>query len=94
LSFVPPHSPVEKILQKSGVPYTCVYPDADAEDFDRAIREFFLLDDKTVQPSDWFDEHFNVRNHAGKLAQIIEAVHRERFSARQGEAILAGSKQL
>jgi glycosyltransferase involved in cell wall biosynthesis len=92
LGFVPPHSPVEKILQKSGVPYTCVYPDADAEDFDRAIREFFLLDDKTVQPSDWFDEHFNVRNHATKLAQIIEAVHRERSSPRQREAILASSK--
>jgi glycosyltransferase involved in cell wall biosynthesis len=89
LGFVPPHSPVERILQKSGVPYTCVYPETGTEDFDRAIREFFLLDDKHAQPSDWFDEHFNVRNHAGKLAQMIEAVHRKHSSAREREPILA-----
>jgi glycosyltransferase involved in cell wall biosynthesis len=89
LAFVPPHSPVERILQKSGVPYACVYPGTSAEDFDRAIREFFLLDHKDVQPSAWFEEHFNARHHAGKLAQMIEAVHRESSSAREREAILA-----
>jgi len=88
LAFVPPHSPVERILQKSGVPFTCVYPETGAEDFDRAIRDFFLADHKDAQASDWFEEYFNAHNHAGKLAQMIEAVHREHSSAREREAIL------
>ena len=52
-------------------------------------RRVDITDDRNVQSSDWFDEHFNVRNHAGKLAQMIEAVHRKHSSAREREPILA-----
>ena len=89
LAFVPPHSPVERILQKSGVPYTCVYPETGEEEFDRAIREFFLFDHKDARPSDWFEQQLNARNHADALANLIEAVHQGRSPARERETALA-----
>lgn len=72
LAFVPPDSPVERVLENSGIPYICIYSTDSAEDQDRAILAFFKIKIAQARPSDWFEERFNAKNHAGKIAQLIE----------------------
>ena len=75
LCFIPRESPIERILAKSGVPYFCVYPSFDEEQIDRAVLEFFLLPHIETRPSDWFEQQFNAKSHAAKVAQLIEAAN-------------------
>ena len=72
LAFVPPDSPVERILEKSGVPYCCVYPSATPSELDDSILEFLQLSSQEVKPSQWFEDEFNAQNHAAKVAQLIQ----------------------
>jgi hypothetical protein len=71
LSYVPRNSPVERVLERSGVPYVCAYSSDSDEERDRAILKFFELGRVTVRPNEWFEEQFNARNHAGKVAAMI-----------------------
>ncbi len=72
LAFVMHDSPVERILEKSGVPYRCVYPDSDPLEMERTIREFFALPAEAVNPSEWFRENFRAENQAAELARLIK----------------------
>ncbi|HEX4163863.1 MAG TPA: glycosyltransferase [Bryobacteraceae bacterium] len=74
LALVPPDSPVERILAKSGVPYLCVYPSASDREFDNLIFEFLQLSTHEVKPSQWFEDEFNAEHHAGKVAQLVQQV--------------------
>lgn len=77
LAFVPPNSPVERILQKSGVPYQCVYSSSPPDEVDRSVLQFFLFSDADRSPNDWFENEFNAQRHAEKVADLIQqAVHR------------------
>lgn len=76
LAFVPPDSSIERILQKSGVPYICAYSTSDPGAFDDAVFRYFTLDSATVRPNQWFENEFNAQHHAEKLAGLIEGVQK------------------
>ena len=78
LAFVPPDSSIERILQKSGVPYVCAYSTSDPGTLDQAVLRFFTLESPTVKPSEWFENQFNAQHHAEKLARLIDASHQPR----------------
>ncbi len=81
LAFVPRDSPVERILEKSGVPYRCVYPPCEESLLDQAMLSFLRLLPAQSQPSEWFEQQFNARSHAETLASLIERAHERRHSA-------------
>lgn len=75
LAFVMHDSPIERILEKSGVPYRCVYPDSDPADMDFTIDEFFKMPSDVAAPSEWFVENFRAENQAKELARLIGSLH-------------------
>ncbi len=75
LAFVPPHSSIERILQKSGIAYQCAYSTDAPSAFDESVLQFFTLDSTPAPPSTWFENEFNAQNHAAKLAQLIDSSH-------------------
>src|SRR5579883_12254 len=75
LALVPPHSPVERILSRSGVPYRCIYPSTSQEDFDRGILEFFQFREPEAGPNEWFESQFNALSHAQKVSELIQMLH-------------------
>ena len=78
LAFVQPNSPTERVLERSGVPYRCVYPGSTPEAVDNIVGDFFDLPTSTVAPSPWFEEHFNAERQTQVLDTIIRSVHSER----------------
>ncbi len=75
LAFVQPNSPTERILERSGVPYRCVYPDSSAEATDETLAQFFRLPSATVAASPWFEEHFDARRQTNALHILIQSLH-------------------
>ncbi len=80
LAFIPKNSSVERILEKSGVPYRCVYPSSSRDEFDSGIREFFQFDGSQGCPNQWFENQFNVKFHSERIADLIEIAHHRRAS--------------
>lgn len=76
LAFVPPDSSIERILQRSGVPYVCAYSTSEAGALDDAVLRFLTLDSTAVKPNNWFEAEFNARHHAEKLAGLIDGLHK------------------
>ena len=72
LAAVPRDSSVERVLEKSGINYRCLYTGSSPSEFDRAILEFLTLPSAPVQASSWFEETFNADSQTGTLAKIIE----------------------
>jgi hypothetical protein len=81
LAYVPPNSPVERILARSGVPYQCVYPSTSPNEFDQAILQFLQFRQPEHAPNDWFESQFNALSHAQKVSDLIQLVHRARVPA-------------
>ena len=75
LAFVQPNSPAERLLERSDVPYRCVYPGNTPEAIDDAVAGFFDLPSTAVNPSPWFEEHFNAERQTQVLDTIIRSVH-------------------
>jgi glycosyltransferase involved in cell wall biosynthesis len=71
LAFIPRESPGERLLEKSGIPYRCVYPGSTQEVIDKTVIEFFNLPSVAVPASPWFEEHFNAENQTRQLDNII-----------------------
>jgi glycosyltransferase involved in cell wall biosynthesis len=74
LAFVARNSPIERILQKSGILYRCVYPDNSPESMDSTVMEFFRLPQDSVRPSSWFEQTFNAEKQTEMLYQLIQSV--------------------
>jgi glycosyltransferase involved in cell wall biosynthesis len=74
LAHVTRHSVIERVLSRSGVPYTCVYPDQSPAEFDAAVSNFLEGDFTTVRPSNYFEQNFNGQHQAETLARIIGSV--------------------
>ena len=75
LALVPRGSPVEQILEKSGVTYACVHPEDPSAAMDEAIVRFFQMDLRPVYPNAWFEHHFNAERQAEELHSIITTLH-------------------
>jgi len=78
LAFIPSGSPVERILERSGIAYQCAYASDSPEIFDESVLKFFKLQLVTKKPSAWFEAEFNTQSHAQKLFELIQEVDRER----------------
>jgi glycosyltransferase involved in cell wall biosynthesis len=76
LAFVPPDSPVERILSQSGVPYQCVYPALTESELDASILQFFELQASASGPNEWFESQFNAQSHAQKISDLIQLANR------------------
>jgi hypothetical protein len=66
------NSPADRVLQRSGIPYTCFYVDASAEEADRAVLDFLSKPSQPVQPSEWFLRTFDAVHRTGALAALID----------------------
>jgi hypothetical protein len=77
LAFLRPNSPAERLLERSGVPYRCVYPDDTPHVVDDTVAEFFDLPSDAVLPSSWFEQQFNAENQTRQLDAIIRSLHEE-----------------
>jgi glycosyltransferase involved in cell wall biosynthesis len=74
LAYVPRNSPIERILQQSGIPYRCVYAESDPAAMDERIAEFFEMSWGDAVPSPWFEEQFNAERQTAALRKILELV--------------------
>lgn len=81
LAFVSENSPVERILERSGVPYTCIYPSSSQDAIDRSVLEFFQSTRNEARPNEWFESEFNAQNHAAKLSDLIQLANRKRLNS-------------
>jgi hypothetical protein len=75
LAFIQPDSPSEHLLERSGVPYRCVYPGCTPAAIDDTVAGFFDLPSTAVAPSPWFEEQFNTEHQTQKLAALIRSLH-------------------
>jgi hypothetical protein len=75
LALVPRRSPVEWILENSGVTYGCVHPEDPPAAIDDAVLQFFQSDLRGGFPNAWFEEHFSAEHQAEQLHQLISTLH-------------------
>jgi glycosyltransferase involved in cell wall biosynthesis len=87
LALIKRGSASERILEKSGVRFECVYPNSSPEETDRAVYRFFNLPSAPVAPSPLFEEHFNAENQVRILDQLICGFHVESAAQRKCRAI-------
>jgi hypothetical protein len=80
LGFVQQHSPSERLLERSGVPYLCVYPGSTPETIDNIVADFFDLPCTPVGANSWFEEQFNAAHQARVLDALIQFTHSARPS--------------
>jgi glycosyltransferase involved in cell wall biosynthesis len=75
LAFIQLNSPAERLLERSGVPYRCVYPGSTPAAIDDTVVSFFDLPSAAVAPSAWFKEQFNVEHQTRALDTLIRSLH-------------------
>jgi hypothetical protein len=80
LAFIQQNSPSERLLERSGVPYRCVYQGSTTEAIDDAVAGFFDLPSTAVAPSSWFEREFNAENQTRILDGIIQSLHNCRMT--------------
>jgi len=80
LAVVQPNSPAERLLERSGVPYRCVYPDSSREAIDDIVAGFFDLPSEAVAPSPWFEANFNAELQTQALDSVICSLYSEQPS--------------
>jgi hypothetical protein len=76
LAFIQRNSAAERLLERSGVPYRCVYPGSTPEAMDNTIASFFDLPSTAVEASPWFEEQFNSEHQTRTLDSIICSLHK------------------
>ena len=74
LALVPRSSAVEYILERAGVPYVCLHPDEDQQNFDRKLLEYLRLPAQATHYNEWFQQNFNAEYQARQLASIFEGL--------------------
>jgi glycosyltransferase involved in cell wall biosynthesis len=79
LAFIQRDSSAERLLERCGVPYRCVYPGDTPEAIDDTVADFFGLPSVAVEASLWFEERFNVEHQTQQLDAIIRSLHKEPF---------------
>jgi glycosyltransferase involved in cell wall biosynthesis len=72
LTFTTRNSPLERILERSGVPGVCIYESDGPAAVDEKMMRFLRLPPEPVRASDWFREQFDGLNQARQLAARID----------------------
>lgn len=76
LAFVPPSSPVERVLSVSGIEYRCIYPDMSADRVDALMYEYLCLPSEVREPSAEFEDHFNGERQTLTLETLLDGLHK------------------
>lgn len=79
LAYVPRNTPIERILQKSGVPFQCVYTDAQPDEVDASVERFFCVNGSQSAPNKWFEEEFSAESQSRTLSDLIQRVAKRRL---------------
>src|SRR5207244_4364454 len=74
LAVTSPESPVDRILDRSGVPFVCIYPHDSTSDVDLKLSGFFRLSNQPRPASAWFREQFDGERQAAQLGNILEKI--------------------
>jgi glycosyltransferase involved in cell wall biosynthesis len=75
LAFIQPNSPAQRLLERAGVPYRCVYPGDPPEKVDNVVSDFFDIPSTAVASSPWFQAQFNAQHQAQTLDVLIRSLH-------------------
>ena len=76
LAYTPAASPVDRILEKSGIAYVTIAPDLPQEEADRRVQQFLSLPLDVREPSAWFWESFSARTQAKAVAGLVQELVR------------------
>jgi glycosyltransferase involved in cell wall biosynthesis len=83
LAVIQPNSPAERLLERSGVPYRCVYPGTTPAAIDNIVAGFFELPSTAVSPSPWFEEQFNAEHQTRTLDALIRSLQNGMTAVRE-----------
>ncbi|MCL5746058.1 MAG: glycosyltransferase, partial [Acidobacteria bacterium] len=72
LAVIPKDSAIEWILERSGIPYICLYPDDAPAEADRKLIRFLRFSSDPCEPSEWFLQNFDAERQTAQLCSIIE----------------------
>lgn len=67
-------SPVDAILNGSGLPVSVIYHGDAGHEMDEKIRRMLETTSDPVRPSEWFFERFDGRKQAQELAQVLDSI--------------------
>jgi Glycosyltransferase Family 4 len=77
LTFTTRDSPLERILERSGVPGVCIYQSDAAAAVDEKMMKFLQLPTSPVRAADWFWQQFDGLNQARQLAAKLDELTRK-----------------
>jgi glycosyltransferase involved in cell wall biosynthesis len=66
------NSPAARILTRSGIPSTLIYPDTSPAAIDEEILRFLHLPTDPVAATAWFDENFSAERRTRQLVQLLQ----------------------
>jgi len=72
LAFTPRHSPVERILGRSGLAHVSIPPDLPEPEVDELVLRFLELPPRSLVPNQWFLDQFDMRRQVRMLADLIQ----------------------
>jgi hypothetical protein len=72
LAYVARDSPSERILQRSGVPFQCIYPEHTPEQMEQRFLSYIaMLDGRPASPNQWFTDNFDAPRQVAFLDTLI-----------------------
>lgn len=74
LALTEKNSPVDRVLERSGVPVTVIEARLPDPEVDQRLYEFLQLRSDPVEPSAWFRDTFDGRRQTGTLAGILDSI--------------------
>jgi Glycosyl transferase 4-like domain len=72
IAYTPQGSPVERILEKSGIQYVTIDPLTADELHDQQVAQFLHVPAEPRQASCWFRENFDARTQARTVAGLLD----------------------
>ena len=76
LAYTASGSPVERILEQSGIAYVAVDPAKPESVRDKKVLEFLGFSTATRVPSHWFEETFSAQTEAATVADLLDSLLR------------------
>lgn len=71
LAITTRNSPTDRLLDRSGVLYTCIYPDDTAEQIDQKVLNFLRLPTEPLRARSWFWETFSAVAQTRELEELM-----------------------
>jgi hypothetical protein len=78
LAYTPADSPVDRILQRSGIAYVTIAPDMPDAEADRRVQEFLSLPLTVHEPTEWFVQSFSAKTQTAALAEMVHGLVKPR----------------